>query len=271
MRLYTGIKRLTLLSKLYKEYLSIILKSRMEYKASFFMYSTGIFLSSFSVFMGIFFMFQRFTNVKGFVYSEVLLCYGIFLMGYTLSEMFARGFDAFPNLVRGGEFDRILLRPRNIVFQVLVSRFEYGRVGRLLQAAVMLVYGIHKSGIRWTGMKVLAVGLMIFGGMCLFSAVFVLCASFSFFTLEGLEFINVFTNGAVEYGKYPFEVYGKRMLQIVTFVIPYALVQYYPLLYLLDRDTNTAYVFFPLLALWFMIPAYGMWRYGVRRYQSSGS
>lgn len=256
---------------LYKEYLSIILKSRMEYKASFVMYSIGIFLSSFSVFVGIFFMFQRFTNVKGFVYSEVLLCYGIFLMGYTLSEMFARGFDAFAGQVRRGEFDRILLRPRNIIFQVLVSRFEYGRIGRLLQAAVMLVYGICESDVRWTAIKALTVFLMIFGGMCLFSAIFMLCASFSFFTLEGLEFVNVFTNGAIEYGKYPFGVYGKRMLQIITFIIPYALVQYYPLLYLLDRDTNTAYVFFPLLALWFMIPAYGMWRFGVRHYQSSGS
>lgn len=243
----------------------------MEYKASFFMYSIGIFLSSFSVFIGIFFMFQRFTNVKGFVYSEVLLCYGIFLMGYTLSEMFARGFDLFPWLIRKGEFDRILLRPRNIVFQVLVSRFEYGRFSRLLQAVVMLAYGIYKSNIRWTGMKVLTMFLMILGGACLFSAIFILCASFSFFTLEGLEFINVFTNGAVEYGKYPFGVYGRRMLRIVTFVIPYALVQYYPLLYLLDRSTNAVYPFLPFLALWFMLPAYGMWRFGVRHYQSSGS
>lgn len=256
---------------LYRHYLTIILKSKMEYKASFFMYSIGIFLSSFSVFAGIFFMFQRFTNVKGFCYSEVLLCYGIFLMGYTLSEMFARGFDLFPYLIRKGEFDRILLRPRNIVFQVLVSRFEYSRFGRLLQAVVMLAYGIYKSDVRWTGMKVLTMFLMILGGACLFSAIFMLCASFSFFTLEGLEIINVFTNGAVEYGKYPFGVYGKRMLRIITFVIPYALVQHYPLLYLLDRSSNVGYTFLPLLALWFMLPAYGVWCFGIRHYQSSGS
>lgn len=256
---------------LYKQYLSIILKSKMEYKASFFLYSLGVFLSSFSVFAGVFFMFQRFTNVKGFVYSEVILCYGIFLMGFSLSEMFARGFDCFPTLVRKGELDRILLRPRNIVFQVLVSRFEYSRLGRLLQAAVMLAYGISRSGICWTGMKILTTVLMIFGGMCLFSAIFVLHAACSFFTLEGLEFMNVFTYGAMEYGKYPFAVYGRTMLRIVTFIIPYALVQYYPLLYLLDRETNPVYAFLPLLSLWFLIPAYGMWKFGLRHYQSSGS
>ena len=244
---------------LYKQYLSIILKSKMEYKASFFMYSLGVFLSSFSVFAGVFFMFRRFTNVKGFVYSEVILCYGIFLMGFSLSEMFARGFDCFPTLIRKGEFDRILLRPRNVVFQVLASRFEYSRLGRLLQAAVMLAYGVSKSNIHWSGMKILTAALMIFGGMCLFSAIYVMYAAVSFFTLEGLEF------------KYPFSVYGKTMLRIVTFIIPYALVQYYPLLYLLDREDNAGCAFLPLLALWFIAPAYGMWKFGIRHYQSSGS
>ena len=113
--------------------------------------------------------------------------------------------------------------------------------------------------------------LMIFGGMCLFSAIYVMYAAVSFFTLEGLEFINVFTYGAMEYGKYPFSVYGKTMLRIVTFIIPYALVQYYPLLYLLDREDNAGCAFLPLLALWFIAPAYGMWKFGIRHYQSSGS
>lgn len=262
---------MVIIMHLYKQYLSMILKSKMEYKASFFMYSLGVFLTSFSVFAGVFFMFRRFTHVKGFVYSEVILCYGIFLMGFSLSEMFARGFDCFPTLIRKGEFDRILLRPRNVVFQVLASRFEYSRLGRLLQAAVMLAYGVSTSGIRWTGMKILTATFMIFGGMCLFSSIYVMYAAISFFTLEGLEFMNVFTSGTMEYGKYPFAVYGKTMLRIVTFVIPYALVQYYPLLYLLDREDNTKYVFLPLIALWFMAPAYGMWRLGIKHYQSSGS
>ena len=96
-------------------------------------------------------------------------------------------------------------------------------------------------------------------------------AALSFFTLEGLEFMNLFTDGAREYGKYPVGVYGKRMLQITTFVIPYALVQYYPLLYLLDRTGNPIYIFLPLAALWFLIPCYALWRFGVRKYQSSGS
>ena len=58
---------------LYRHYLSILLRSKMQYKKSFFMISLGSFLASFSVFLSVFFMFQRFSHVKGYTFQEVLL------------------------------------------------------------------------------------------------------------------------------------------------------------------------------------------------------
>jgi len=53
--------------------------------------------------------------------------------------------------------------------------------------------------------------------------------------------------------------------------IPYALVQYYPLLYLLGRRSDWYLPFLPLLALWFLVPCLLAFNAGVRHYQSSGS
>ena len=50
--------------------------------------------------------------------------------------------------------------------------------------------------------------------------------------------MNVFTDGAREFGKYPIAVYGKKALLFTTFIIPYALIQYYPLMYLIGRETK---------------------------------
>ena len=58
--------------RLYLHYISIHIRSAMQYKTSFFLTTLGQFLFSFNVFMGITFMFQRFHEVKGFTYSEVL-------------------------------------------------------------------------------------------------------------------------------------------------------------------------------------------------------
>ena len=257
--------------RLYTHYISIILKSTMQYKISFLMFIIGQFLVSFNVFLGVFFMFQRFHQVKGFTYQDVLLCFSIVLLEFSLAEMYARGFDSFGSMVRRGEFDRILLRPRSAVLQVLGSKFELTRIGRMLQAVVMFLYAVVTGDIQWTADKVVTVILMLIGGSLLFTAMFLIYAAFCFFTTEGLEFMNVFTDGAREYGKYPLEVYGKRLLWITTFLIPYALVQYYPLLYLLDRKESKVYIFLPLIAALFLLPAYLFWRIGVRHYKSCGS
>lgn len=257
--------------ELYFHYVSINVRSRMQYKTSFVLTCIGQFLVSFNVFLGVFFMFQRFSAVKGFTYSEVLLCFSIMLIEFSLAEMVARGFDTFGGMVRTGSFDRVLVRPRNEILQVLGSKFELTRIGRMLQAIVMFIYGIMNCDVAWTVSRVFTVIFMLMGGTALFSGIFLIYASLCFFTLDGLEFMNILTDGAREYGKYPLAVYGKRMLQITTFVIPYALVQYYPLLYLLGRRTSHVYTFLPLLAFWFLIPSYLLWRVGVRHYTSSGS
>lgn len=257
--------------RLYMRYVSINVRCMMQYKTSFFLSVVGQFFISFNVFLGIFFMFQRFSQVEGFTYSEVLLCFSIILLEFSLAEMFARGFDMFPGTVRKGEFDRILVRPQNEIIQVLGSKFELTRIGKMLQAVVMFLYGIVKSGVSWNFYKAVTVVFMLIGGTAVFSALFLIYAALCFFTLDGLEFMNVFTDGAREFGKYPLGVYGEKMLLFTTFVIPYALVQYYPLLFILGRAASVFYMFLPLLACWFLIPAFLLWRFGLRHYQSSGS
>lgn len=257
--------------KLYLHYVSIHLRSVMQYKLSFFLTVIGQFLVSFNVFLGILFMFTRFSSVDGFTYSEVLLCFSTMLMEFSLAECVARGFDLFPNMVRKGDFDRILTRPRNEILQVLGSNFELTRIGRMLQAVVMFIYGTTTCNLLWDFSKILTVIFMLIGGTILFFGIFLIYAALCFFTLEGLECMNILTDGAREYGKYPLSIYGKGVLKFCTYVVPYALVQYYPFLYLIGRTDNPFYIFIPLLSILFLIPSFILWKSGVHRYQSSGS
>ena len=206
--------------KLYGKYFSIHLKSVMQYKGSFFATVIGSFLTSFTVFLGIFFLFQRFHQVEDFTYEQVLLCYGIMLMGFAVAQMFASGFKVFDSMIANGEFDRILCRPRNEIFQVLAYRVDFVRIGMLLQGVVMLAYGLLSCQVDWNFPRVVTVVFMVIGGCVLFSALFLLDGSIAFFTLQGLEFMNVFTYGAIEHGKYPLGIYGREMLTFCTFVVP---------------------------------------------------
>jgi len=257
--------------KLYLKFFTIHLKGAMQYKLSFLLTTIGQFLVSFNVFLGMFFMFNLFHEVKGYRFGEVLLCYATVLMSYSLAEMFMRGFDMFASTIGNGEFDRILLRPRSTILLVISGRMELTRIGRILQSIGMFIYGITASGISWSADKVLTLILMVLGGSVIFGCLFVIYASICFFTLEGLEFMNILTDGAREYGKYPLDVYGKGVLRFCTFLVPYTLFQYYPFLYLTGRATNPAFIALPVVACLFIVPCYLLWRFGVRHYKSTGS
>ena len=257
--------------RLYLEYASIILRSQMQYKASFLMSSIGQFLVAFTTFLGMYFMFSRFNSVNGFSFSEVLLCYAVILTAFSLAECFVRGFDAFGGIISNGEFDRIMVRPRNEILQVLASRIEFTRVGRLLQAIAIFIYAIPNSGVIWSLDKIATVILMIVGGFFVFSGLFIIYASICFFTIEGLEFMNIFTDGGREFGKYPLSIYGEGVLKFFTYIVPLALFQYYPFLYLIGRTNNVIYMLLPLVGILFLIPCLMFWRVGIRHYKSTGS
>lgn len=257
--------------KTYWHYFTIHLKSCLEYRTSFLLTLIGQFLVSFSVFLGIYFMFQRFSSVKGFTYSDCLLCYAIILMGFTIAECFFRGFDMFHQIIGNGEFDRILVRPRSLITQVLWSKIEFTRFGRFLQAVVMLAYALLTSQIPWTFYRVIVLLLMIAGGIVVYASLFVLRSAICFFTLDGLEAFNILTDGSREFGKYPVSVYGKNILRFCTLIVPFALFQYYPLLYLLGYQNQAWYGLLPVVGCLFALPCYGCWRLGVRHYKSTGS
>ena len=257
--------------KLYFKYVGILLKSQMQYKASFIMTTLGQFLVSFTTFLGVYFMFSRFHSINGFAFSEILICFSIILMAFSITECFVRGFDMFPRLIQSGNLDRILVRPRNEIFQVLTSNIDFSRIGRLLQSILMLAYAVPTSGIVWTFDKVITVILMLVGGITVFASLFVLYAGISFFTIEGLEFMNIFTDGSREFGKYPLSIYGEGVLKFFTYVIPIALFQYHPFLYLIGRSNNIGLIFLPLIGFVFMIPCYCFFKFGLRKYKSTGS
>ncbi len=257
--------------KLYLKYFSIQLQSQMQYKLSFLFTLIGQFSTSFAAFLSVYFMFARFHEIDGFTYQQVLLCFAVVLMSFSLAECFARGFDRFAVMIGNGEFDRILVRPRNEIFQILATKIELTRLGRLLQAVIIFSYAIPASNVIWDGTKLLLLSLMVLSGTVVFSGLFTIYAAICFFTTEGLEFMNIFTDGGREFGSYPVSIYGGSVLRFLTYVVPLALFQYYPFLFLIGRSNNPLYALSPCLAFFFLLPCYAFWRFGLRQYKSTGS
>jgi ABC-2 type transport system permease protein len=259
--------------KLYFKYVAMLFKSQVQYRASFWLMMLAQSLTPLTVFAGLYFMFERFGQLKGWSFLEVALCYAIIGMCYSLSETFGRGFDTFSTLVTNGEFDRLLVRPRNTVLQVLGSKFEFARVGRLLQSLVILIWALSNLPIELTLAKAFTLLLMILCGVLIFWGIFMAAASLCFWTVQGLEVANVFTDGGREMAKYPLNIYERWVTLFFTFIIPFGCVNYLPLLYILGRTegNDLLYMLSPLAGVLFFFPCLLLWHIGVRHYRSTGS
>ena len=256
--------------KLYLKFLSIHVRSAMTYRASFFLSCLGHLLITTNVFLSVVFLLDRFDSIGGYTLPQLGLCYAVILAGTSLAECFARGIDAFGRILSEAQFDRIMLRPRPLLFQVLCQDMKPTMFARVLQAAGMLVWAIGSGAVAWTPFKALVLVLMILCGAGVFFGVYLINACVTFFTLEHIEALNIFMDGPREYGKYPFGIYGKPVLLVLTFLVPLALVQHWPLQYLFDRGPAW-YGLLPIVSLVFLIPCGLLWRLGVRHYRSTGS
>lgn len=257
--------------KVYFHLIAVNIKSQMQYRLSFFLTTVGQFITAFTYFWGLYFLLDKVNAVDDFSYGQVFLCFAVIILSFSVGELVGAGFAVFPRLLGNGEFDRAMLRPKNVLLQVLVSHMDFTRFGLLAQAIFVLCIAVPSSGILWNWQKAFTLFLMILCGSILYFSFFFLKASLTFFTTASLEFMNILTYGTRQFGKYPFSVYGDGVLKFLTFVIPLALIQYYPLLYLLDRETSPVYMILPVLSLLFLIPCYAVFKLGIRKYKSTGS
>lgn len=256
--------------KLYFKFLAMHFKRSLAYPASFFIDFVVRLLFTCNILLGIIFISLRFDTIGGYKLPEILLCYGVLLFGYTTMEVFMRGFDLFAYILRDAQFDRILVRPRGLIFQVLCHDIGAIQISRTLQSIAMIVYAVVYGDIVWTAGKVGVLMLMLLCSAALYFALDLLYASVCFFTLDGLEVMNIFIHGSQEFGRYPFNIYGKGILWLFTCVFPVALVQYWPLRYLMG-SAPFWYGLLPLLSILFIIPCLMLWRFGVKHYRSTGS
>ena len=257
--------------KHYFRALSPHLKSELEYRTSFILSFISQIIVFFSYYFVILSLFTKFSNIKGFTLYEVLLCFSIIQLGYSVNEVFARGLDKFDDLIIQGNFDRLLLRPKSIIIQVLYNESDFVKISRIIHALIILFISLVNLKVEWSILKVICILLMIISGILMFFSVFLLSASYCFITVQGLEVRNLFTDGGKHMAQYPIGIFSKGFIFFFTFIIPYAFVNYYPLLYILGKSNKTIYAFSPLLLFVYLIPCLIIFYLGVKRYGSVGS
>ncbi|HSH04631.1 MAG TPA: ABC-2 family transporter protein [Anaerolineae bacterium] len=263
---------------LYLRLLQVQLHSQLQYRFSFLLELLATMLTSIFEFGALALVLQRFETIQGWTVGEVAFLYGLVELSFGIMDMIFSGFDPpdFGQTVRKGTFDQLLLRPINITMQVLGSRFIIRRFGKIISGTIIFIYALNHTNIIWTPFKISYIPVIVISMVAFFGGLFIIGSTITFWTVDSIEFINIFTYGGSFLISHPMHIYNRWLRHIFTYLVPAIFLVYYPALLILDKPDPLGFPSFaPYLAppagFSVLLVAYLFWGFGIRHYQSTGS
>ena len=257
--------------KLIKNYLSLHLKISLEYKSSFILTLISQVLSMGAELFAVIALFSKFKLLDIYNTYELLLGFSTIWFSYSLAEMFGRGFDNFYKIIVNGDFDILLIRPRGLFIQIFGCDICYEKIGRVIISLLIFIYSAVRVIDSFSLLKLILLLLMVLGCIIVVLSILIIGASFCFVTIQGLEAVNIITNGTRQLAQYPLGIYKKPVRIFFSTIIPVGLVNYYPLRYLTGRSNNIIYLFLPLLTIIMLLISIKIFKIGTKKYCSTGS
>lgn len=257
--------------RLYRSLISQFMKFIMQSKLDF---SMGLFGFFFTQIMGIVFLylvFEQIPNLNGWTLDQLIFIYGF--------AQIPRGIDHLmtDNIwlvawqhVRNGNFDRYMLRPMNLFFQVIAEKLQPDALGELLVGTILVIRSVQIGVIEMTPLKWVMFVISILAGAVIYTAIKLFFASFAFWMkVSGPVLYTAYE--LANFAKYPVSIYNRAIQLIITWVIPFAFVAFYPASYFLGvGNIWMVWIECGIAVVFFMI-AYALFQKGTTVYESAGN
>ncbi len=223
--------------------------------------------------IGLIFLFFRFGSIGEWSMERIILIYAMAVTSFGLAETFCRGFDYFPwRMIRSGDFDRVLLRPCSLFIQIAGSYFHIHRISRVFGGICAITWCLLRQGVQPTLLNALTLILAVTGGYFAYTGVFIMTSGIAFFTIQGLDWIYIFTNASYQVTRCPIDFMPKVLRYLFTFFMPMLVVSYYPASAVCGWGESYLKGLLAMPAgLLFLMLSMFIWRIGVRHYKSTGS
>jgi ABC-2 type transport system permease protein len=129
------------------------IRSTLAYPVSFGLMAAGNALITALDFVAVLIMFSHIRAFGGFSLAEMALLYGTASMALGLADLLIGSVERIGGRIRTGEVDVWLVRPVPAFVQAAADQFALRRLGRPLQAAVVLVLAVPRVDADWSVLK----------------------------------------------------------------------------------------------------------------------
>jgi ABC-2 type transport system permease protein len=265
------------LASLYVDFFRIRLQSIGDHRAGF-LWTTFAKAASYTAqFAMVWVMIGAFKTMGSWSPYEVMLLFGLNSAAYAIAgTFFYHTCTYLPNHIRDGTFDEVLTKPVNSFVFVSAKHFSTGYFGTFLSSVAIMVFCFVKLGIRFTVWKALLLPLAIVSGGAIMAALFLIASIPVFWLVQGDGLRDLLFGDMRMLSEYPISIFGKAVQVILTLVLPYAFISFYPAQFFLAKNDFTIFhpvlqFLSPVVAAILFAAAYAFWNFGIDHYKSTGS
>lgn len=265
-------KRLVFNLSLFQEYIGNYFKTRLTYRADFWVEVFSDLLSSAMNLVFIFIVFQHTPSLAGWSQAEILFIYGYFLIAYGVFGTFVNFYNFTERYIVKGEMDRILTRPAHSAVQILLENVEPPALASAVVGLVIMGSAWASLGLPFDWYDPIMFVVMLAGSLLLYTGVYMALAAISFYSDAPTGIMPLMYN-LLNYGRYPVQIYNKTIRFLITWILPFAFVGVFPASFFLDHrpeDAATS-LLTPVMGVIFFSLGLAFWNRGVRRYRGAGS
>lgn len=258
--------------RLYRVLVTQFLKTIMQSKVDFLMGLLGFFLTQILGIAFLYLVFEQIPDLQGWSFEQLMFIYGFAQIPRGIDHLFTDNIWLVAwRLVINGDFDRYMLRPMNIFFQVIAEKLQPDALGELLVGGILVISAAAKGIVIIDGIHVVLFIISVFAGALIYTSIKLFFASIAFWVKISGPFLQVAYEMS-DFAKYPTEIYTKLIRFLVTWVIPFAFVAYLPASYFLKETVSAGVVGIEcIIAVVFWCIAYALFKRGTRRYESAGN
>ena len=258
--------------RLYRVLVTQFLKTIMQSKVDFLMGLLGFFLTQIMGIAFLYLVFQQIPSLQGWTLDQLIFIYGFAQIPRGIDHLFTDNIWMIAwRLVISGDFDRYMLRPMNIFFQVIAEKLQPDALGELLVGTILVIRSLAKGIVITDGIHVVLFLVSVLAGALIYTSIKLFFASMAFWVKISGPFLQMAYEMA-DFAKYPTEIYAKGIRFFVTWIIPFAFVAYLPASFFLKSEISAGIIGIECgIAIVFWCIAYMLFNRGTHVYESAGN
>lgn len=257
--------------RLYRVLIKQFLKVVMQSKVDFLMGLLGFFLTQATGIIFLYLIFQQIPTLQGWTLEQLIFIYGFAQIPRGIDHLLTDNIWLVAwRMVVNGQFDRYMLRPMNVFFQVIAEKLQPDALGEILIGSILVIISVQKGVVTLTPLSAVLFLASMLAGALIYTSIKLFFASFALWIKQSGPLLQVAYEMA-EFAKYPTEIYHKSIQFIITWVIPFAFVAYLPASFFLGKTGAGVIGVECVIALIFWCVAYGVFNYGLKFYESAGN